>query len=81
VEGVSVSSGVFTVELDFGAAFGSTALYLQIGVSPGDSQAEYTPLSPRQKLTAAPYALYAPTAGTAVMAAPGNETRSERLVR
>lgn len=55
--GVSVTAGRFTVLLDFGDVFDSTALWLEIAVQcigdPG-----YTTLSPRQPLTAAPYAAY-----------------------
>ena len=59
-----VVDGLFTVELDFGAAaFNGQALWLQITV-------EGTTLSPRQKLTDAPFALYslAPwaTSGTSI---------------
>jgi hypothetical protein len=58
--GVSVSSGFFTVQLDFGAgAFKGDARWLQIAVKcPGD--ADYITLSPRQPLTPAPYALALP---------------------
>jgi len=55
---VTVTDGLFTVELDFGAVFDGTALYLEIAVRAGDSEAEYTTLTPRQSLTATPYALY-----------------------
>ena len=52
ISDVEVSDGNFTVELDFGAdAFGGEARWLGITV-------EGTPLSPRQKITAAPYATY-----------------------
>jgi hypothetical protein len=55
---VEVSDGYFTVELDFGAVFDGTALWLQIDVQgPGDPS--YTTLDPRQALNAAPFALYA----------------------
>ncbi len=54
---ISVNDGLFTVQLDFGDVFYGTALWLQIGVRPGDSTGAYTTLSPRQPLTAAPYAL------------------------
>ncbi len=56
---VAVSDGLFTVELDFGSVFDGTALWLQIGVRPGNSSGAYTPLDPRQTLTATPYATYA----------------------
>ena len=56
---VDVSDGLFAVQLDFGSVFDGTALWLDVGVRPGSSTASYTALSPRQALTAAPYALYA----------------------
>ncbi|MGB9889192.1 MAG: hypothetical protein ACPLTQ_05930, partial [Anaerolineae bacterium] len=56
---VNVSDGLFTVTLDFGDVFDGTALYLEIGVRPGTSSGAYTTLTPRQPLTAAPYAAYA----------------------
>ncbi len=57
--GVSVTDGLFTVQLDFGAAaFQGDARWLAIAVRcSGDSA--YTALTPRQPLTAAPYAGYA----------------------
>jgi hypothetical protein len=59
-DNVSVTGGVFTVQLDFGAsAFAGEARWLQISVRAGSSSGAYTTLSPRQELTAAPYALYA----------------------
>ncbi len=58
-EDVSVSGGLFTVQLDFGNVFDGTALYLEIGVRPGNETGAYTTLAPRQALTAAPYAAYA----------------------
>jgi hypothetical protein len=57
-ENFVVTDGLFTVELDFGeGSFTGEARYLEIGVRPGDSGAVYTTLSPRQELTAVPYAL------------------------
>src|SRR5262249_7662568 len=56
---VSVSNGLFTVQLDFGNVFGTTAYWLDIGVRPGASMGSYTPLTPRQPLTAVPFAQYA----------------------
>lgn len=55
--GVSVSNGLFTVSLDFGAnAFTGQARWLEIAVKcAGDSA--LTTLMPRQALTAMPYAL------------------------
>lgn len=58
VAGVTVTDGYFTVELDFGSVFDGTALWLETEVmTPGD--AGFTLLTPRQALTAAPFALYA----------------------
>ena len=64
-EDVLVSDGYFTVQLDFGAGvFGSEACWLEVGVRPGASTGGFTTLSPRQSLTPAPTALYAPSAGS-----------------
>ena len=60
-----VTNGVFTATLDFGGGvFDGTALWLEIGTRTNGA-ASFTPLAPRQALTAAPYANYAPSAGTA----------------
>jgi len=56
---VTVTNGLFTVQLDFGAVFDGTALFLDIGVRPGASVGAYTTLTPRQALTATPYAITA----------------------
>ncbi len=54
--GDPVTDGIFTAQLDFGSVFDGTALYLEIGVRPDGSADPYTTLSPRQTLTAAPFA-------------------------
>jgi hypothetical protein len=59
LEDVSVSQGLFTVTLDFGAVFDGTALFLEISVRSGDSSGAYDSLSPRQALTPAPFVMYA----------------------
>ncbi len=59
---VAVSSGVFTVQLDFGAAaFDGSNRFLEIAVkrSAGDP---FMILTPRQKLTSAPYSITAANA-------------------
>lgn len=59
---VQVIDGVFTVQLDFGAsAFAGDARWVQIDVaSPSNGGVgPYVGLSPRQPLTATPYALFA----------------------
>ncbi|MEM9531152.1 MAG: right-handed parallel beta-helix repeat-containing protein [Pseudomonadota bacterium] len=61
---VEVSDGVFSVELDFGAGpFAGDQLWLGISVREGASTGGFTGLLPRQKLTAAPYALHAEMVG------------------
>jgi hypothetical protein len=62
-EDLTVSDGYFIAQLDFGAGvFIGQARWLEIAVRPGASSDSYTILSPRQALTAAPYALYSQTA-------------------
>ena len=63
--GVTVSNGLFTVQLDFGNIFDGTALYLQVAVRPGGSSGSYTALTPLQPLSATPYALYTAQTGNA----------------
>jgi len=59
VLGVSVSLGLFTVELDFGSsAFDGVARWLEIAVREAGTR-EFSTLAPRQQLGATPYALYA----------------------
>ena len=55
---VVVTGGLFTVQLDFGNVFDGTALWLDIGVRPAGGSG-YTALTPRQALTATPFANYA----------------------
>jgi hypothetical protein len=54
--GVGVSNGLFTVTLDFGQQFMGEAFWLELSVRPANTGG-YTTLSPRQALTAAPYAM------------------------
>jgi hypothetical protein len=57
---LSVSNGLVTVLLDFGSsAFPGADRWLQIGARTNGSPADFTTLSPRQKLTAAPYSMTA----------------------
>ncbi|MFM2081651.1 MAG: hypothetical protein RL380_342 [Verrucomicrobiota bacterium] len=62
----AVSNGVFTVALNFGSnIFTGAGRWLELGVRPGGSNSyAFTPLAPRQQITAAPYALYAANAGS-----------------
>lgn len=57
---LDVISGYFTVELDFGAAaYNGDSVWLEVAVRDGDETGAYTVLTPRQRLTATPYASYA----------------------
>ena len=62
-----VSNGLFTVSLDFGNQFPGANRWLEISVRTNGAGG-FTRLAPRQPLTATPYAVYAPNAGTAVNA-------------
>lgn len=66
VDGVDVVDGLFTVSLDFGSAYDGNQRFLEVSVRADGTPANcgggtYTMLSPRQPLTAMPYALYALT--------------------
>ena len=69
----SVTDGRFTTRLDFGsAAFDGEARWLAIAARCPAGGGSYTPLTPRQPLTTAPYALYtlhAPWTGITAMPA------------
>ncbi len=67
--GVMVSDGLFQAELDFGDGVftNSSRLWLELGVRKSGGS-YYTALVPHQPFTPAPYALYAPNAGTAASA-------------
>ena len=66
-----VTNGYLAVTLDFGNQFGGSALWLDMAVKTNGA-AGYTPLTPRQPLTAGPYALYSPYAGSAAVATTAN---------
>lgn len=73
---VVVTNGLFTAPLDFGAQFPGADRWLQIEVRPSGSAAAYTVLTPRQKITAAPYATRAGSAATSA-ALTGNITTGQ----
>ena len=55
--GTTVSSGIFTVSLDFGSQFDGTARFLEIAVKPAGSPNPFTTLTPRQPLSSEPYSI------------------------
>jgi len=59
VEDVMVSDGLFTAQIDFGATFDGTRVWMEISVRPGDDTGPYSTLSPRQPITPSPMALEA----------------------
>lgn len=72
---VAIVAGRFTTSLDFGAAFTGQRRFLEVsvradagGATPCATVTGYTPLTPRQELTAAPYAVFATSAATAASA-------------
>src|SRR4051812_49281595 len=75
----SVSNGLFTVILDFGAGvFDGSQRWLEIAVSEAGAD-DFAVLTPRQPLTPTPYAIRAQAADTAATAAdvsPGTVVRS-----
>ncbi len=61
---VVVKNGMFAITMDFGSnVFDGTPYWLQIGARTNGIGASFTPLSPRQELTPAPYAIFAETDG------------------
>jgi hypothetical protein len=69
---LAVSNGFFNVTLDFGAGvFTGDARWLDIAVKTNGA-ASYTALVPRQPLAPTPYALYAPSSGSAASATVAN---------
>src|SRR5258708_21503177 len=60
----SVSNGLFTVVLDFGNQFPGADRWLEIGVRPNGGSG-FATLSPRQQLTATPYAVRSQSAAAA----------------
>lgn len=58
-ENVTVAAGTFTISLDFGPTAFAGERWLELSVRPGASTGAFTVLSPRQRITPAPNALYA----------------------
>jgi hypothetical protein len=78
---VAVSNGLFTVNLDFGAAaFSGSARFLQIEVRPAGG-GSYTLLTPRQEVKPQPHALFAANAANAANAVnAGHATNADNAV-
>jgi hypothetical protein len=69
----SVSNGLFTVTIDFGAgAFTGNNFWLDVSVSPAGSN-DFTDLSPRQPILPTPYAMMAITASNLLGRLPGSQ--------
>jgi hypothetical protein len=82
VDDATVTNGLFTAPLDFGAvAFAGQARWLEVGVRAGSSGGAYSVLSPRQELTVTPGAIFASAAATATTAGSysGNLLRIESV--
>src|SRR4051812_24614150 len=63
---VAVANGVFTVQPDFSAnAFPGADRFVEVGVKLAGSGSAFTVLSPRQPVTATPYAIRSASATTA----------------
>ena len=52
----TVTNGVFTVDVSFGAQFDGEERWIEVRVRPGDSVGAYTAITPRTEATATPYA-------------------------
>jgi hypothetical protein len=64
VNGIVATNGLFSATVDFGAGiFTGQALWLDVQIK-GSGDASYTPMSSRQPITAAPYALFALNGGS-----------------
>lgn len=53
---VQVVNGIFTTKIDFGGSFDGTDRYLEISLAPAGT-GNFTTLSPRQRITTAPYSI------------------------
>lgn len=60
-----VTNGLFTAGLEFGAGvFNGNARFLEVGVRTNGSASGFVALTPRQPITATPYAIFSSTAGS-----------------
>lgn len=73
IDGKSVVNGLFTVTLDFGAAaFTGDARWLEVAVRAPAGEGDFTTLSPRHEVNAAPHATYARSSGSIPYGITGN---------
>ena len=75
-----VTNGLFTSSINFGASFAGANRWLQLEVRTNGSGAGYTVLDPRQRVTAAPYSIYALAAATAATAGSASNVVSGSVV-
>ncbi len=68
VSDLRITNGLFSVSLNFGSQFAGSDRWLEIGFRSGASSGFFTNVVPRQVITAVPYAMFAPSAGTAGLA-------------
>ncbi len=69
MEDIALTDGLFKVKLDFGRA-PSNKCWVEMAVRPSGSINAYTVLSPRQKLTPTPYAIFAQQGPWSVIGVP-----------
>ena len=78
VESVSVSNGIFTTAVNFGAgAFDGSARFLEVSVKPVGG-GSYTTLSPRRRVFSSPYAIKSINSDNATTAATADKRTSVR---
>lgn len=65
IEDVQVTNGTFSVALDFGNLFNGGDRYVETGVRPGGDTGAFVTLSPRQRITSAPYSIRSLSSATA----------------
>lgn len=71
---VTVTNGIFTTVVDFGTeVFNGEERWLGVGVRPGNESGDVTPLLPRTRLSATPYAHFARRAAVADAAVTAQE--------
>ena len=80
IQTAPVTNGLFTASINFGAGFAGANRWLQLEVRTNGSGAGYTVLDPRQRVTAAPYSIYALAAATAATAGSASNVVSGSVV-